>query len=150
MIVSEADYTLWPIVQKIPCRWPLMDCMLSSCQVQHSQHLAGTVHPPSLSYETVKALNKLPVLGCRENKRAWLYRIRPSVTHEPFHPLDFPVEQLTGMLLKAVSAIAAWESLVLSPGMPMQESLTEASSRLISFDGAPSLYHQTLWTLCGA
>lgn len=32
----------------------------------------------------------------RENKRAWLYRIRPSVTHEPFHPLDFPVEHLTG------------------------------------------------------
>ena len=34
--------------------------------------------------------------ACRENKRSWLYRIRPSVTHEPFHPLNFPVEQLTG------------------------------------------------------
>lgn len=30
-----------------------------------------------------------------ENQRSWLYRIRPSVTHEPFHPLDFPTETLT-------------------------------------------------------
>ncbi len=127
-----------------------MDCMLSSCQVQHSQHLAGTFHAPSLSYKLIKALYKLPLLGCRENKRAWLYRIRPSVTHEPFHPLDFPVEHLTGMLLKAVIAFAAWDGLVLGQGVPMQESLTEALSRLISYDGAPSLYHQTLWTLCGA
>ncbi|KAL6770098.1 hypothetical protein ACKKBG_A33590 [Auxenochlorella protothecoides x Auxenochlorella symbiontica] len=29
------------------------------------------------------------------NQRAWLYRIRPSVTHEPFHPLNFPVETLS-------------------------------------------------------
>ncbi len=127
-----------------------MDCMLSSCQVQHSQHLAGTVHAPSLLYNLIKALIKVPLLGCRENKRAWLYRIRPSVTHEPFHPLDFPVEHLTGMLLKAGSAFAAWETLVLSLGVPMQESLTEGLSRLISYDGAPSLYQQTLWTLCGA
>lgn len=27
--------------------------------------------------------------------RTWLYRIRPSVTHEPFHPLDFGAENLT-------------------------------------------------------
>jgi homogentisate 1,2-dioxygenase len=84
-----------------------MDCTLSSCQVQHSQHLAGTVHAPNLSYQLTKALYNLPLMGCRENKRAWLYRIRPSVTHEPFHPLDFPVEQLTGMLLNTVSAFAA-------------------------------------------
>lgn len=25
-----------------------------------------------------------------QNRRSWLYRIRPSVTHEPFHPLNFP------------------------------------------------------------
>ena len=31
----------------------------------------------------------------RENRRSWLYRIRPSVTHEPFHPVSFPVENLT-------------------------------------------------------
>lgn len=31
----------------------------------------------------------------REQQRSWLYRIRPSVTHEPFHPLNFPAEQLT-------------------------------------------------------
>lgn len=31
----------------------------------------------------------------RLNLRSWLYRIRPSVTHEPFHPIGFPVETLT-------------------------------------------------------
>lgn len=30
-----------------------------------------------------------------QQQRSWLYRIRPSVTHEPFHPLDFPAETLT-------------------------------------------------------
>jgi homogentisate 1,2-dioxygenase len=34
-------------------------------------------------------------LPFREQQRSWLYRIRPSVTHEPFHPLNFPAEQLT-------------------------------------------------------
>lgn len=32
-----------------------------------------------------------------ENQRSWLYRIRPSVTHEPFHPLNFPTETLTAV-----------------------------------------------------
>ena len=31
----------------------------------------------------------------RANLRTWMYRIRPSVTHEPFHPLDFAAEALT-------------------------------------------------------
>ncbi|KAF8065888.1 hypothetical protein HT031_002949 [Scenedesmus sp. PABB004] len=31
----------------------------------------------------------------KEQQRSWLYRVRPSVTHEPFHPLNFPAEQLT-------------------------------------------------------
>uniref|UniRef100_A0A7S0R9Z4 homogentisate 1,2-dioxygenase n=1 Tax=Chlamydomonas leiostraca TaxID=1034604 RepID=A0A7S0R9Z4_9CHLO len=31
----------------------------------------------------------------RDQKRSWLYRIRPSVTHEPFHPTAFPCETLT-------------------------------------------------------
>ena len=31
----------------------------------------------------------------KENQRSWLYRIRPSVTHEPFHPLNFPTTTLT-------------------------------------------------------
>lgn len=150
MTVSEADPLSGHSLQKVPCRWPRMNCMLSNCQVQRSQHLAGIVHVRSLLYNLIKAPITIPLLRCRENKRAWLYRIRPSVTHEPFHPLDFPVEHLTGMLLKPVSAFAAWESLVLSQGVPMQENLTEALSRLISYDGAPSLYHQTLWTLCGA
>jgi hypothetical protein len=34
-------------------------------------------------------------VSSREQQRSWLYRIRPSVTHEPFHPLNFPAEQLT-------------------------------------------------------
>eukprot|EP00873_Tetraselmis_striata_P029994 jgi/Tetstr1/450258/TSEL_037294.t2 len=28
------------------------------------------------------------------NLRTWLYRVRPSVTHEPFHPMDFPMETI--------------------------------------------------------
>jgi homogentisate 1,2-dioxygenase len=28
------------------------------------------------------------------NQRSWLYRIRPSVVHEPFHAMDFPNECL--------------------------------------------------------
>lgn len=31
----------------------------------------------------------------KDQRRSWLYRIRPSVTHEPFHPINFPVENLT-------------------------------------------------------
>eukprot|EP00798_Chlamydomonas_sp_ICE-L_P002092 gene2092-18147_t len=30
-----------------------------------------------------------------KQQRSWLYRIRPSVTHEPFHPLDFATGTLT-------------------------------------------------------
>lgn len=29
-----------------------------------------------------------------QNQRSWLYRIKPSVTHEPFHPVQFPNEAL--------------------------------------------------------
>ena len=29
------------------------------------------------------------------NQRAWLYRIKPSVVHEPFHSINFPNECLT-------------------------------------------------------
>lgn len=31
----------------------------------------------------------------KENARCWFYRTRPSVTHQPFHPLNFPAETLT-------------------------------------------------------
>ena len=48
-----------------------------------------------------KSKTEATLLSCRENKRSWFYRIRPSVTHEPFHPLDFPVEQLTGLQLNS-------------------------------------------------
>jgi hypothetical protein len=37
-----------------------------------------------------------------ENRRSWLYRIRPSVTHEPFHPLNFPSEALTSDFSRGV------------------------------------------------
>jgi homogentisate 1,2-dioxygenase len=30
-----------------------------------------------------------------QQRRSWLYRIRPAVTHEPFHPLTFAAESLT-------------------------------------------------------
>jgi homogentisate 1,2-dioxygenase len=36
------------------------------------------------------------------NKRTWLYRIRPSVTHKPFRPLSFPSETLTADFSRAV------------------------------------------------
>ena len=38
----------------------------------------------------------------RENRRSWLYRIRPSVTHEPFHPVSFPPEGLTADFSRGV------------------------------------------------
>lgn len=37
----------------------------------------------------------------REQRRSWLYRVRPSVTHEPFHPVDFPCETLTADFAQA-------------------------------------------------
>lgn len=36
------------------------------------------------------------------NKRSWLYRIRPSVTHQPFRPMCFPSETLTADFSRAV------------------------------------------------
>lgn len=38
-----------------------------------------------------------------QNVRSWLYRIRPSVTHEPFHPVEFPQETLTANFSQGVS-----------------------------------------------
>ena len=38
----------------------------------------------------------------RCNQRSWLYRIRPSVTHEPFHPLDFASEVFSGDFARAL------------------------------------------------
>lgn len=49
------------------------------------------------------------VLLRRHNQRSWLYRIRPSVTHEPFHPLDFPQETLTANFSQVGAAvITSW------------------------------------------
>jgi len=36
------------------------------------------------------------------NKRTWLYRIRPSVTHQPFQPLSVPSKTLTADFSRAV------------------------------------------------
>lgn len=36
------------------------------------------------------------------NQRSWLYRIKPSVTHQPFHPLNFPVNTLISDFANAV------------------------------------------------
>ncbi|KIZ00241.1 homogentisate 1,2-dioxygenase [Monoraphidium neglectum] len=38
----------------------------------------------------------------KAQQRSWLYRIRPSVTHEPFHPLNFPAETLTADFAQGV------------------------------------------------
>lgn len=38
----------------------------------------------------------------RAQQRSWLYRVRPSVTHEPFHPLNFPAETLTADFAQGV------------------------------------------------
>lgn len=37
-----------------------------------------------------------------ENQRSWLYRIKPSVTHQPFHPLNFPVNSIASDFVGAV------------------------------------------------
>ncbi|GFR40186.1 hypothetical protein Agub_g745 [Astrephomene gubernaculifera] len=39
------------------------------------------------------------------NRRSWLYRIRPSVTHQPFHPVDFPQQALSAHFSAASSAL---------------------------------------------
>lgn len=50
-----------------------------------------------------------PSLCCREQQRSWLYRIRPSVTHEPFHPLNFPAEQVGGTGAAQQLSQLAWQ-----------------------------------------
>ncbi len=42
------------------------------------------------------------MVGGSCNQRSWLYRIRPSVTHEPFHPLDFASEVFSGDFERAL------------------------------------------------
>lgn len=60
----------------------------------------------------------------RQNQRSWLYRIRPSVTHEPFHPLDFPQETLTANFSQA-SAPPSLASCTLT--MPVLDRSTSQS-----------------------
>ena len=40
-----------------------------------------------------------------QQRRAWLYRVRPSVTHEPFHPLSFSTETLTADFSAGAAAV---------------------------------------------
>ena len=66
---------------------PLRDTLLTALQLIAACQL--------ILHQEARCKHYLRQRSCRENKRSWLYRIRPSVTHEPFHPLNFPVEQLT-------------------------------------------------------
>ena len=68
------------------------------------------------------------------NRRTWLYRIRPSVTHEPFHPLCFPSETLTADFLRCVVTPnqLRWKPFPLPP------------------DDHPVDFVRGLFTICGA
>lgn len=103
----------------VQCRCVHTACMLSSCPAQHSQLPGGELLCNAADHaciavvksdgehgKPVTASARLSVPAhaaaqlscccpCSRNQRSWLYRIRPSVTHEPFHPLDFPAETLT-------------------------------------------------------
>lgn len=65
-------------------------------------------------------------------QRSWLYRIRPSVTHEPFHPLEFPTETLT----------ADFTSAAVTPN--------QLRWRPFPVPGAPVDFVRGLTTICGA
>lgn len=68
----------------------------------------------------------------REQRRSWLYRIRPSVTHEPFHPLNFPAETLT----------ANFEQGVVTPN--------QIRWRPFPIPNEPVDFVRGLFTVCGA
>lgn len=68
----------------------------------------------------------------RANQRSWLYRIRPSVTHEPFHPLNFPAETLT----------ASFDGGVVTPN--------QLRWRPFAIPADPVDFVRGLFTLCGA
>lgn len=59
--------------------------------------LHSLAHAPPAAHTNLNQTTPLkPTLPHpRSQRRTWLYRIRPSVTHEPFHPLNFPAETLT-------------------------------------------------------
>ncbi len=70
-----------------------------------------------------------------ENHRSWLYRIRPSVTHEPFHPVEFA------------------NSKVLASFTDNQSVVTPNQIRWLPFEIARSAnvdFVRGLFTICGA
>jgi hypothetical protein len=68
-------------------------CSLAAFYQQVRMHAACCKPHPCGS--NTNPTNFIVIQLSREQQRSWLYRIRPSVTHEPFHPLNFPAEQLT-------------------------------------------------------
>uniref|UniRef100_A0ACD6A991 Uncharacterized protein n=1 Tax=Avena sativa TaxID=4498 RepID=A0ACD6A991_AVESA len=73
------------------------------------------------------------------NLRTWLYRIKPSVTHEPFHPRDPPNRRLVGDFDDRATAVATPTQLRWRP------------ADLPPRDGPPDLdFVDGLYTVCGA
>lgn len=94
---GHPGYLLWlSEVPVLPC-WPFpaRGGSASVCGLPFAlltQHLP----PPSPLCTAAEQLSGTHFTAPRVlNRRSWLYRIRPSVTHEPFHPINFPNETLT-------------------------------------------------------
>jgi len=82
-----------------------MGCTQNKCPALRSLLRGGTTQLLD-SFFSLLRLEAAASSGCRPwcrcNQRSWLYRIRPSVTHEPFHPLDFASEVFSGDFERAV------------------------------------------------
>ncbi|KAK1597826.1 hypothetical protein QYE76_017502 [Lolium multiflorum] len=71
------------------------------------------------------------------NLRTWLYRIKPSVTHEPFHPRDPPNRRLVGDFDDRTTTVATPTQLRWRP-----QEVPRAPPHVDFVDG--------LYTICGA
>ena len=69
------------------------------------------------------------------NKRSWLYRIRPSVTHEPFKPISFPSQTL----------VADFSNCIVTPNQ-----LRWRPFPLPTHDHHPVDFVRGLFTICGS
>ena len=71
--------------------------------------------------------------ACRQNLRSWLYRIRPSVTHEPFSPCE----------CIDPAALSA-------PVRDAQTCANQLRWRPLPLPSAPTHFLEGLQTICGA
>lgn len=86
-----------PPLGRLPLPPPLTDCpALNAGNEAQSEALPGALpvgqnNPRLCPYGLyAEQLSGTAFTAPRaHNQRSWLYRIRPSVTHEPFHPLSF-------------------------------------------------------------